>query len=140
MSNVEDHAANIDGTVELREQQLYGKGLFAMLAKGLQLNVISSEFIRKYFQIDCILFMPQPEEYQQEDEQLQYEQHELLEPHLQQLLQQSQQQQQLFQQQFSLQQEQLCQEEYEQQLLLLQIPLHTQPSQRSPGRNRRRSI
>lgn len=116
MSNPEDHASHIDATAQLREQQVRGKGLFAMLVKGLQLNVISVEFIKKYFQIDFKAKVPQPV-----DDQQQYGQQELVEPHLQQILQlqqsqQLQQQQQLFQQQsISLQEDQLSQEQDEQQ-------------------------
>ncbi|XP_023161011.1 uncharacterized protein LOC111592819 isoform X2 [Drosophila hydei] len=50
-STVGDHATNIAATKELREQQVRGKGIFAMLAKGLELNVISTQFIADYFQI-----------------------------------------------------------------------------------------
>lgn len=90
MSNSEDHALNIDGTVELREQQLRAKGLFAMLAKGLQLNVISRDFINKYFQVDYVSVVPDNYHILQEEEQpraqQEYEQQELLQPHLEQLL------------------------------------------------------
>lgn len=125
MSNEEDYAKNIDGSVELREQQVRGKGLFDMLAKGLQLNVISRDFINKYFQVDCVSVVPENYHLQQQEEQQgaqqQYEQQELLQPHLQQLLQldqtQLEQTQQLFQQSLPLKQEQQCQLQLQQQQL-----------------------
>lgn len=137
MSNVEDHATNIDGSVDLREQQVRGKGLFSMLAKGLQLNVISRDFIRKYFQVDYVSVVPENYHLQQEQEQQrvqqEYEQQELLHPHLQQLDQtQLEQTQQLFQQSLPLKQEQQCQLELQQQ----QLP----QQERSPCRKRRLSI
>jgi len=44
--------SNIAQTRTLREQQVRAKGIFAMLSKGLELNVISSEFIEEFFKID----------------------------------------------------------------------------------------
>ncbi|KAH8365999.1 hypothetical protein KR093_008118, partial [Drosophila rubida] len=49
-SKVGDPLLNIQSTKSLREQQVRCKGLFAMLAKGFQLNVMSSEFILKFFE------------------------------------------------------------------------------------------
>lgn len=127
MSNEEDQATNIEGTVDLREQQVRAKGLFAMLAKGLQLNLVSRAFINKYFQVDYVSVVPEDYHQQQEEEeqlraQQEHEQQELLQPHLEQLLQ--------------LEQTQLKQTQLEQTQLLLQLP----QQQRSPCRKRRLSI
>jgi len=45
--------------------QTHGKDIFAMLAKGFQQNVISSELIEKFFQID-IMTQPVTESQQEE--------------------------------------------------------------------------
>lgn len=114
--------------MDLREQQVRAKGLFAMLAKGLQLNLVSRAFINKYFQVDYVSVVPEDyhQQQQEEEEQLraqqEHEQQELLQPHLEQLLQ--------------LEQTQLKQTQLEQTQLLLQLP----QQQRSPCRKRRLSI
>ncbi|XP_017863689.1 PREDICTED: uncharacterized protein LOC108614203 [Drosophila arizonae] len=57
-SAVGDHDANVAATKELREQQMRGKGLFAMLAKGLEMNVVSTQFIADYFQVNYVQVRP----------------------------------------------------------------------------------
>ncbi|XP_017841330.2 LOW QUALITY PROTEIN: uncharacterized protein LOC108599061 [Drosophila busckii] len=51
LSTVGDYKKNAIRSRALRQQQVRGKGIFAMLAKGQQLNVISSQFIMEYFQL-----------------------------------------------------------------------------------------
>ncbi|KAH8302600.1 hypothetical protein KR044_008785, partial [Drosophila immigrans] len=50
-SKVGDPMANIESTKSLREQQVRCKGIFAMLAKGFQLNAINSDLLNKFFQL-----------------------------------------------------------------------------------------
>lgn len=57
-STVGDHDANVAATKELREQQVRGKGIFAMLAKGLEVNMVSTQFIADYFQVNYVQVQP----------------------------------------------------------------------------------
>ncbi|TDG43218.1 hypothetical protein AWZ03_010346 [Drosophila navojoa] len=57
-SAVGDHDANVAATEELREEQMCGKGLFAMLSKGFKINKVSTRFIADYFQVNYVQVRP----------------------------------------------------------------------------------
>ncbi|KAL7732094.1 hypothetical protein ACLKA6_015850 [Drosophila palustris] len=58
-STAADPFAKIFCTISMGQLQVHGRDILAMLLKGFQLNVISSELIKRYFQID---YMPEPQE------------------------------------------------------------------------------
>ncbi|KAM8710681.1 hypothetical protein ACLKA7_017325 [Drosophila subpalustris] len=58
-STAADPFAKIFCTISMGQLQVHGRDILAMLIKGFQLNVISSELIKRYFQID---YVPEPQE------------------------------------------------------------------------------